>query len=47
MGDELVSVEGVGESLGNLVDQGLLDETRWRTAEALVCLKRLIAQCQP
>ena len=32
MGGELVSVEGIGDSLGQPVDSGLLDEPRWLTA---------------
>ena len=32
MGGELVSVEGLGDSLGQPVDSGLLDEPRWLTA---------------
>ena len=32
MGGELVSLEGLGDSLGQPVDSGLLDEPRWLTA---------------
>ena len=44
MGGELVSVEGLSDSLGQPVDPGLLDEPRWHTAEAWISLQRLIAQ---
>ena len=43
MGGELVSVEGFGDSLGQPVDPGLLDEARWHTAEAWISLQRIIA----
>ena len=32
MGGELVSVEGLGDNLGQAVDSGLLDEPRWLTS---------------
>ena len=44
MGGELVSVEGLSDGIGQLVDPGLLDEARWRTAEAWISLQRMIAQ---
>ena len=44
MGGELVSVEGLSDSLGQPVDPGLLDEPRWHTAEAWISLQRLVAQ---
>ena len=44
MGGELVSVEGLSDSLGQPVDPGLLDEARWHTAEAWISLQSLIAQ---
>ena len=43
MGGELVSVEGLGDTLGQPVEPGLLDEPRWHTAEAWISLQRLIA----
>ncbi len=43
MGGELVSVEGFGDSLGQPVEPGLLDEARWHTAEAWISLQRIIA----
>ena len=43
MGGELVSVEGLGDSLGQQVDPGLLNEPRWHTAEAWISLQRMIA----
>ena len=43
MGGELVAVEGFGDSLGQPVEPGLLDEARWHTAEAWVSLQRMIA----
>ena len=43
MGDELVSVEGLGDSLGQPVDPGLIDEARWHTAEAWISLQRMIS----
>ena len=42
MGGELVSVEGFGDSLGQPVEPGLLDEARWHTAEAWISLQRMI-----
>ena len=42
MGGELVSVEGVSDSLGQPVDPGLLDEARWYAAEAWISLQRMI-----
>ena len=42
MGGELVSVEGLGDSLGQPVDLGLLNEPRWHTAEAWISLQRMI-----
>ena len=42
MGGELVSVEGVSDSLGQPVDPGLLDEARWHTAEVWISLQRMI-----
>ena len=44
MGGELVSVEGLSDSLGQPVDPGLLDEARWHAAEAWISLQSLIAQ---
>ena len=44
MGGELVSVEGLGDSLGQPVDPDLFDEPRWHTAEAWISFQRLIAQ---
>ena len=44
MGGELISVEGLSDSLGEPVDPGLLDESRWHTAEAWISLQRLVAQ---
>ena len=44
MGGELVSVEGLGDSLGQPVDPGLLNEARWHTTEAWISLQSLIAQ---
>ena len=43
MGGELVSVEGFGDSLGQPVEPGLLDEARRHTAEAWISLQRIIA----
>ena len=43
MGGELVSVEGFGDSLGQPVEPGLLDEARWHSAEAWISLQRIIA----
>ena len=43
MGGELVSVEGLSDSLGQSVDPGLLNEARWHTAEAWISLQRMIA----
>ena len=43
MGGELVSVEGFGDSLGQPVEPGLLDEARWHTAEAWISLQRMIS----
>ena len=43
MGGELVSLEGCGDSLGQPVEPGLLDEARWHTAEAWISLQRIIA----
>ena len=42
MGGELVSVEGLSDSLGQPVDPGLLDEARWHTAGAWINLQRMI-----
>ena len=44
MGGELVSVEGLSDSLGQPVDPGLLNEARWHTTEAWISLQSLIAQ---
>ena len=44
MGGELVSVEGLSDSLGQPVDPGLLNEARWHTNEAWISLQSLIAQ---
>ena len=43
MGGELVSVEGLSDSLGQPVDPGLLHEARWHTADAWISLQSLIA----
>ena len=43
MGGELVSVEGFGDSLGQPVEPGLLDEARRHTAEAWISLQGIIA----
>ena len=43
MGGELVSVEGLSDSLGQPVDPGLLNEPRWHTAEAWISLQRMLA----
>ena len=43
MGGELVSVEGLSDSLGQPVDPGLLTEARGHTAEAWISLQRMIA----
>ena len=43
MGGELVSVEGLSDSLGQPVDPGLLDEARLHTTEAWISLQRMIA----
>ncbi len=42
MGGELVSVEGLSDSLGQPVEPGLLDEARRHTTEAWISLQRLI-----
>ena len=42
MGGELVSVEGLSDSLGEPVDTDLLNEAGWHTAEAWIRLQRLI-----
>ena len=42
MGGELVSVEGLSDSLGQPVDPGLHDEARWHTTEAWISLQRMI-----
>ena len=44
IGGELVSLEGLSDSLGQPVDPGLLDEACWHTAEAWISLQSLIAQ---
>ena len=44
MGGELVSVEGLSDSLGQPFDPGLLDQPRWHTAEAWISLQRIVAQ---
>ena len=44
MGGELVSLEGLSDSIGQPVDPGLLDEARWHTAEAWISLQSPIAQ---
>ena len=44
MGGELVSVEGLSDSLVKPVDPGLLDEPRWNTARAWISLQRMMAQ---
>ena len=44
MGGELVSVEGLSDSLRQPVDPGLLDEARWHAAEAWISLQSLITQ---
>ena len=43
MNGELVSVEGLSNSLEQPVDPGLLDKPRWHTAEAWISLQRMIA----
>ena len=43
MGDELVSVEWLRDSLGQPIDPGLLNEPRWHTPEAWISLQRMIA----
>ena len=42
MGGELVSVEGLSDSLGQPVDLGLLNKARWHTTEAWISLQRMI-----
>ena len=44
MGGELVSVELPGDSLGQPVDSGLLNEARWHAGEAWISLHPLITQ---
>ena len=44
MGGELVSVEGLSDSLGQPVDPGLIDEARWHTTGAWISFQSLIAQ---
>ena len=44
MGGELVSVEGLSDSLGQPVDPGLIDATRWHAGEAWISIQRLITQ---
>ena len=45
MGGELVSVEGLGDSLGQSVNSGLLhDPGRWYSGEAWIGFQRLITQ---
>ena len=44
MGRELVSVEGLNDSVGQPVDPGLINEARWHTTEAWISLQSLIAQ---
>ena len=43
MGGELVSVEGLSDSLGQPVDAGLLNKPLWHTAKAWISLQRMIA----
>ena len=43
MGGELVSVEGLSDSLRQPVDPGLFNEARLGTAEAWISLQRMIA----
>ena len=43
MGGELVSVEGLSDSLGQPVDPGLLNKPLWHIAEAWISLQRMIA----
>ena len=43
MGVELVSVEGLSDSLGHTADPGFLNEAWWHTAEAWISLQSLIA----
>ena len=43
MAGELVSVEGLNDSLGQPAELGLLDEARWHTADASISLN-LITQ---
>ena len=42
MGGELVSVEGLSDSLGQPVDPGLLNKPLWHTAKAWSSLQRMI-----
>ena len=42
MGGDLVSVEGLSDSLGKPVNPSLLNEPRWHTAEAWISLQSLI-----
>ena len=44
MGGELVSVEGLSDSLGEPVDPVLFDEPRWHATEAWISLQRLFVQ---
>ena len=43
MGGEMVSVEGLSDSLGQPVDPGLLNEARWHAAEAWISVQRMIS----
>ena len=42
MGDELVSVEGLSDSLRQPFHPDLINEPRWHTAEAWISLQRMI-----
>ena len=42
IGGELVSIEGLSDSLGQPVDPGHLNVARWHTAEAWISLQQII-----
>ena len=44
MGGELVSVEGLVDSLGQPIDPGLLDEAGRHTGEGWISIQRFITQ---